>query len=246
MPRAKKEVKISKPKATEKKASPKVTKEVKKETGLKQNVYSAAGRVLESITLPKEIFGLSENKQLLSQAVRVYLANQRSGTAHSKSRGEVNISTRKIYRQKGTGRARHGAASAPIFVGGGVAFGPKQRDYSLKLSKNARRKALFTALSAKLSNGEIKVVAGFEKLEPKTKEVAQALSKLDLNGKKVNLLLITPDTSEKYENVVKAARNIEGVEIRPSNLLNTYEVLRARELLLMKDAINALKENFIK
>lgn len=246
MPRAKKEVKISKPKVAEKKASPKVTKEVKKETGLKQSVYSAAGRVLESITLPKEIFGLSENKQLLAQAVRVYLANQRAGTAHSKSRGEVNISTRKIYRQKGTGRARHGAASAPIFVGGGVAFGPKQRDYSLKLSKNARRKALFTALSVKLSNGDIKVVSGFEKLEPKTKEMAQALSKLDLNGKKVNLLLITPDTSEKYENVVKAARNIDGVEIRPSNLLNTYEVLRARELLLMKDAINALKENFIK
>ena len=88
---------------------------------------------MESITLPKEIFDAKINNPLMAQAVRVYLANQRRGTLKTKSRGEVAISTRKIYRQKGTGRARHGAASAPIFVGGGIAFGPKPRDFSLKL-----------------------------------------------------------------------------------------------------------------
>lgn len=218
-------------------------KELPKQTGLKLSVYSASGRILESISLPKEIFGLSENKSLLAQAVRVYLANQRSGTAKSKSRGEVNISTRKIYRQKGTGRARHGAASAPIFVGGGVAFGPRPHDFSLKMSKNARRTALFTALSSKLTEGVIKVVAGLEKLEPKTKNVAGMLAKLETNGKKRNVLLITPNNSEKYKNVVKAARNIDGVQILSSNLLNTYEVLRAKELFFMKEAINSLKES---
>ncbi|OGH10994.1 MAG: 50S ribosomal protein L4 [Candidatus Levybacteria bacterium RIFCSPLOWO2_01_FULL_36_13] len=198
------------------------------------------------MSLPKEIFGVEENKSLLAQAVRVYLANQRSGTAKSKSRGEVNISTRKIYRQKGTGRARHGAASAPIFVGGGVAFGPRPHDFSLKLSKNLRRKALFMALSSKLAEGEIKIVSGFEKLEPKTKNMAQAFAKIEKEGKKRNLLLVTPDSTEKYVNVVKAARNIKGVEIMPSSLLNTYQVLKAKELLFMKEAINTLKESAAK
>ena len=244
MPRAKVELKTTKPakpKVVAKKAS---KKELPKQAGLKLSVYSATGRVLESITLPKEIFGLPENKQLLTQAVRVYLANQRAGTAKSKSRGEVNISTRKIYRQKGTGRARHGATSAPIFVGGGVAFGPKPRDYSLKLPQALKRKALFTALSSKLKEGQIKIVAGLEKIEPKTKNMAQTFSKLDGNNKK--LLLVTPPYSEKYVNVVKAARNIEGVEIRPSNLINTYEVLKSSQLLFMKEAVSSLKENFIK
>lgn len=224
-----------------KKAELKVQPEVKKETGLKQSVFSVTGKVLENITLPKEIFDLPENKQLLSQAVRVYLANQRTGTAKTKSRGEVKISTRKLYRQKGTGRARHGAGSAPIFVGGGVAFGPKPRDYSLKLSQKLKKLALFTALSLKLKNGEIKLVSGLEKVEPKTKNMAQVIAKLGSEGKK-NLLLVTPEANEKYSNVVRSARNIKGVEILPSNLLNTYAVMRAGELLLMKDAIEKMKE----
>src|SRR3972149_950729 len=110
-----------------------VTKKLPSQTGLKLSVYNMAGKSVETLILPKEIFGAEINTHLMTQAVRVYLANQRRGTVKTKSRGEVNISTRKIYRQKGTGRARHGAASAPIFVGGGVAFGPKPRDYSLKL-----------------------------------------------------------------------------------------------------------------
>jgi large subunit ribosomal protein L4 len=159
MPTVKKTVKVTKPKVVIKKAAAikktvvvkkAIVKEAPKETGLKLSVYDLKGAIAESLTLPKEIFGAKINNSLMAQAVRVYLANQRRGTLKTKSRGEVAISTRKIYRQKGTGRARHGAKSAPIFVGGGIAFGPKPRDFSMKLNQNMRRVALFSALSAKL------------------------------------------------------------------------------------------------
>jgi len=169
---------------------------IAKETGLKQSVYDLKGKVSESINLPEAIFGVKVNKTLMTQAVRVYLANQRRGTLSTKSRGEVKISTRKIYRQKGTGRARHGAASAPIFVGGGIAFGPKPRDFSLKLNQNMKRVALFSALTAKLKDGEIKVITGLEKLEPKTAKMADVLENLALNGKKSQVLIIMPSGNE--------------------------------------------------
>lgn len=222
--------------------------------GLKLSVYDTKGKVSESISLPKEIFGSKVNENLIAQAVRVHLANQRRGTVKTKSRGEVNISTRKIYRQKGTGRARHGAASAPIFVGGGIAFGPKPRDFSLKLSKKQRKTALFSALSAKLKNGEIKVVTGLEKLEPKTKKFAQVLNNLLLNEKKKQILLITPPFVKATEgkpnadikNVQRGVRNLEGVKITSSNLLNTYDVLANKYILFMKNAIEGVKETFLK
>lgn len=220
-----------------------VVKDLPKETGLKLSVYNLQGRTVESISLPKEIFAAKINNQLMAQAVRVYLANQRRGTVKTKSRGEVKISTRKIYRQKGTGRARHGAKSAPIFVGGGVAFGPRPRDYSLKLSQKMRRAALFSALSSKLKDGEIKIVAGLEKIEPKTRKMADVMSKLDLNNKKTRILLVSAKDSQ---NAIKAARNLQGVSILNSNLLNTYEVLANKQILFMKNAIEQAKETFLK
>lgn len=234
--------------------SAKVKKAVKTEllsqTSLKISVYNMAGKSVETLTLPKEIFGAEINVNLMTQAVRVYLANQRRGTVKTKSRGEVNISTRKIYRQKGTGRARHGAASAPIFVGGGLAFGPRQRDYSLKLSKKMKRLALISSLSAKVKEGQIRLVSGLSKIEPKTKTMAQVLEKLDLYGKNPSLLLVTPPftkasegkPSSNFTNVVKAARNIEGVTVMPANILNTYEVLKNKNLLFMKECIDTFKE----
>lgn len=236
--------KISLKKPVVKKAE--VKKPVVKETGLKLSVYSINGRVLESLTLPKEVFGASVNNRLMAQAVRVYLANQRRGTLKTKSRGEVKISTKKIYRQKGTGRARHGAASAPIFVGGGIAFGPKPRDFSLKLNKKMRRSALFSALSAKLKDGEIRIISGLEKIEPRTKKMADVIENLQLDGKKTSVLLVTPRVGKEFENVVKAGRNIKGVSIVPSNLLNAYEVLVNRQVLFMKSAIEGVKDTFLK
>lgn len=216
-----------------------------KETGLKQSVYDVKGKVAESINLPAEIFGVKINKTLMTQAVRVYLANQRRGTLSTKSRGEVKISTRKIYRQKGTGRARHGAASAPIFVGGGIAFGPKPRDFSLKLNQNMKRVALFSALTSKLKDGEIKVVTGLEKIEPKTKKMVDVIDKLELNGKNAQVLLIMPSGNENV-NIVKAGRNIKGVTVTSANLINTYEILSNKRVLFMKSSIDSLKETFLK
>jgi len=132
-----------------------------KAAGLKVEVIDTVGKVVETMELPKELFGAKINSVLMAQAVRVYLANQRLGTASTKTRGEVDGSTRKIYRQKGTGRARHGGIRAPIFVKGGIAHGPKPRDYSLLLSKNMRIAALRSALSAKVKAGEVAVIAGF-------------------------------------------------------------------------------------
>ena len=222
-----------------------VKKELPKETGLKLSVFNISGNVLESLTLPKEIFGVDINKQIMTQAVRVHMANQRRGTVKTKSRGEVKISTRKIYRQKGTGRARHGAASAPIFVGGGIAFGPRPRDYSLSLNQKMRRIALFSALSAKLKDGEIKIISGLEKLEPKTGKMADVIENLNLNIKKKQILLVIPKGGKDFDNVVKAARNIQGVSVLSSNVLNTYAVLSNKQILFMKNSIDALKETFL-
>jgi large subunit ribosomal protein L4 len=255
MPTVKKTVKITKPKVVTKKAAAvkktvvvkkAIVKEAPKETGLKLSVYDLKGAIAESLTLPKEIFGAKINNSLMAQAVRVYLANQRRGTLKTKSRGEVAISTRKIYRQKGTGRARHGAKSAPIFVGGGIAFGPKPRDFSMKLNQNMRRVALFSALSAKLRDGEIKIVTGLEKIEPKTKKMADVVKKLELNVKGQQLLLVTPKAGIDFDNVSKAARNIKGVSVVSSNQLNTYAVLANARILFMKNAIDSLKETFLK
>jgi large subunit ribosomal protein L4 len=238
-----KEVKA--PKATPKKAVVKANP-LPKETGLKLSVYDTKGKVVESITLPKEIFGAEVNEAILTQAVRVYRANKRRGTVKTKSRGEVKISTRKIYRQKGTGRARHGAASAPIFVGGGIAFGPRPRDYSLKMSQKMRQVALFSSLSSKLKDGEIIVVSGFEKLESKTKNFAATLKTLSLIEKKNQVLLVTPKTGAESESVTKGARNIKGLRVLSANQLNAYDVLSNKHILFMKDSIEAVKETFLK
>ena len=209
-------------------------------SGLSVSVYNAKGLKSGTMTLPKEIFGADINERLLAQAVRVYLSNKRQGTVSTKTRGEVKGSSRKIYRQKGTGRARHGSIRAPIFVKGGLVFGPKPRDFGLSLPKKMKKAALFAALSAKLRDGEVKVVQGFEKLPPKTKNVAESLSKMGEYGRRV--LLVTPGNTE---NIVRAGKNIEDLEILPSNMLNAYKVLDSKSVIFMKDSIDSLKNNFL-
>lgn len=220
-----------------------VVKSVNKTKGsLTIDVVDINGKSIESIKLPEEIFGEKENKKLISQAIRVYLANQRQGTVSTKTRGEVQGSTRKIYRQKGTGRARHGGIRAPIFVKGGIAHGPKPRDYSLSLSKKMRKQALFSSLSAKVIDKNIKVVSGLEKIEQKTKLFSKFIKSL-LIKENEKVLLVTP---EKLENVYKAARNMEGVSIVSANMLNTYEVLNNKTIIFMKSAIQTLEKVFLK
>jgi len=211
---------------------------------LSASVYNLKGKVVEKVSLPKEIFGSPVNDRLMAQAVRVYLANQRLGTVSTKTRGEVRGSTRKIYRQKGTGRARHGGIRAPIFVGGGRVFGPKPRDFSLKLPSKMRKAALVSALSQRLLDNGIRVISGLEKIEPKTKIMARTIKNLDSNLERKKILLVTPSNSNELSNVYRAARNIEGVRILPANMLNTYEVLDNVAIFLMKPALDALKKHF--
>jgi large subunit ribosomal protein L4 len=176
----------------------------------------------------------------MAQAVRVYLANQRIGGAKTKTRGEVQGSTRKIYQQKGTGRARHGGIRAPIFVGGGVAHGPRTHDFSLSMPQKMRKQALFSALSSKKVDGVITVVKGLDGIKAKTKEMISVLKTIHMDEKKRNLLLVVPKEVEKSTSVMQAARNIAGVSLMPVTSLNTYEVLKSKTILFMQEAIQEL------
>lgn len=202
--------------------------------GLSVSMYSLTGRAAGKLILPKEIFGQEINKKLLAQALRVYMTNQKMFTAKTKTRGEVKGSTAKIWRQKGTGRARHGARTAPIFVGGGITFGPIPRKVRLELPKKMKRKALISALSDKMIDKEVMGVSGLEKAAGKTKEMVRLVEKI---ADKKSALIVT---GEKLDNVVRAARNIKGVDVLPVNQINAYEILRHKFLLLTKEAVNAL------
>jgi len=206
-------------------------------------VYNTKGEKQSTLSLPEKIFAAPVNPQLMAQAVRVYLSNQRQARAKTKSRGEVAISTRKIYRQKGTGRARHGSRNAPIFVGGGIAHGPRgNQNYRLRLPKKMKRKALFSALTAKLQDKKILAVKGLEKLEPKTKHFHQLFLKLFKKQPPRHLLLVLP---QPLSSVTRGARNLPFVQIVSANQLNTYQVLRADSLVFMPETIKALKETFL-
>ena len=205
----------------------------KKQTGLSVSVYLLTGRAAGTMSLPKEVFGVKPNKILLAQAVRVYTTNQKIFTASTKTRGEVRGSTAKIFRQKGTGRARHGSIRAPIFVGGGIVFGPKPRKVRLELPKKMKKAALLSALSAKMSDKEIVGVSGLEKATGRTKEIVKFLEKV---GKSALIV-----TGEKQEMIVRGVRNIPGVDVLPANQINAYEVLRHQFLVISKEALVKLK-----
>jgi len=213
------------------------TKISKSKSGLKVDVIDISGKVIDSIDLPNEIFGVKINKALIAQAVRVYLANQRQGSASTKTRGEVRGSTRKIYRQKGTGRARHGAVRAPIFVHGGIAHGPKPRDYSLKLPQKMKKAALYSALSAKLKVGALTVVDGIEKTDGKTKSVVNLFN--TKSKKTIKTLFVIEG---KHENLLRSIRNIEGVTYEYAYKLHAYGVIENQRVFFMKNAITYLKK----
>ncbi|MEK7605112.1 MAG: 50S ribosomal protein L4 [Patescibacteria group bacterium] len=210
--------------------------------GLKVDVFDLTGKVTTTVTLPESLFGAKVNKPLMAQAVRVYLANQRTGTQSTKTRGEVDGSTRKIYRQKGTGRARHGGIRAPIFVGGGIAHGPRPHDFTRDLPQKMRRAALSSALTVKQDNGKVKIVDGLESIEPKTKLFVTALQKLNLDEKNKKVLVVLP---RKVENMQRAIRNVEGITFVLANQLNTYEVMTAKTLLVMKSSLETLEKTFV-
>ncbi len=223
-------------------AVPKAVKPVKvvkaKPTGPELSVVGIDGKVTGKVSVPKELFAAPVNKQLLAQAVRVYLANQRTGGADTKTRGEVEGSTRKIYKQKGTGRARHGAIRAPIFVGGGITFGPKPRDYRLNMPAKMRKIAVASALTSQFAGGNIIVVDGLEKLEPKTKKFASAFT--NIGAKKKTLFIVPKDGAT----LVRATRNMAHVDSMPFSNINAYAILSHNKVVFTKDAmVNFTKSN---
>jgi len=214
---------------------------VEKKSSLSIPVYDITGVEKKRIELPKEFFSLEANPSLLAQYVRVYLANQRQGTASAKTRGDVVGSTRKIYRQKGTGRARHGDIKAPIFVGGGVVGGPKPRDYSKKISKKQKRIALFLALTLKQKENAILAAEDITSIEPKTKLVAHFLSKIGLTNKKI--LFILPKMEKN--NFILASRNISRTTFTDAVSLNPYGLLQAEKIVFVHDALSVLEKHFL-
>ncbi|HEY8416824.1 MAG TPA: 50S ribosomal protein L4, partial [Limnochordales bacterium] len=176
------------------------------------------------------------NPGLLHQAVLMHLANRRQGTHSTKTRGEVSGGGRKPWRQKGTGRARHGSIRSPLWRHGGVVFGPKPREYGWTMPQKQRRLALKQALSSKVGDGDLVVVERLSLAEPKTRVMAAVLRKLDAQRKPLIVM------AEKDEKVILAARNIPGVQLLPANALSVYSVLNSGKLVMTRDAVKQLEE----
>lgn len=210
-----------------------------KSSGLSVPVYSLLGKEAGSFDLPKTIFGAEINKPLLSQAIRVYLNNQKGHHSHTKTRGQVEGSTRKIYNQKGTGRARHGGIRAPLFVGGGIALGPKYRKTILDLPKKMKKAALISALSQKLLDKSVFALQGLEKATGKTSEISKFLKGF---GRKSILIV-----SEKGNDMaVRAVQNIKSINLITADEVNTFEVIKAQSLVFTKGAVEALEKRILK
>jgi len=199
-------------------------------------VVDMEGKQVGSIDLSESVFGIEPNTAVMHQMVVNYLANQRHGTQSALTRAEVSGGGRKPWRQKGTGRARQGSIRAPQWVGGGVAIGPKPRDYSYRLNKKVKRLALKSALSSKVEESEIIVLDALDCKEFKTKQVADMLAKLNVTEK---ALIVLPENDKK---IVNSARNIRGVDATFVGAINTYEVLNHTKCIILKDAVEKLEE----
>jgi large subunit ribosomal protein L4 len=199
-------------------------------------VYDMTGSQVGEITLSDAIFGVKVNKTVLHMAVVNYLANQRQGTQSTLTRAEVAGGGAKPWRQKGTGRARQGSIRSPQWNHGGIALGPKPRDYSFSLNKKVKRIALKSALSAKVAAGELIVVDNIAFEEIKTKSVVNMLSALSVNGK---ALIVLPTADEK---IIKSARNIHGVATTIATTLNVYDILKYDKFIVTKDAVAKIEE----
>ena len=212
---------------------------------MKIKMYDQLGKDLGQVELPAEIFGLELNEDLVHQAVVAQMANCRQVIAHTKDRSEVRGGGRKPWQQKGTGRARHGSIRSPIWIGGGVTFGPtKDRNYSKKINKKMKRKALFMALSSKAKDNELILVDKFSLAEAKTKNFLEVVAKLgtalDKDLKKSTMLVLSsPD-----EKIIRASKNVSKIKILSAKSLNIVDVLRYKHLIIPKEAIKVIGEHY--
>lgn len=212
-----------------------VAKSPAKTGGLSVAMFSLLGKETGSLDLPKAVFGAEVNRALLAQALRVYLNNQKGHFSNTKTRGEVEGSTRKIYKQKGTGRARHGGIRAPLFVGGGIALGPKSRQALLELPRKMKKAALISALSQKHLDKDIFAVTGLEKATGKTSELSKFLKTL---GKK-SILIVSEKTNDMAK---RATQNLKGINLISTDEINPFEVIKAQSLIFTKGAVEALEK----
>lgn len=199
-------------------------------------VRNTSGETVRQIEISDYVFGVTAKQAVAHQALLRQLANERQGTASAKTRGEVAGSTKKLYAQKHTGRARPGSIKSPLRRGGGVIFPPKPRDYHQALPKKMRRLALRTVLSSKVSENELIVLDAFQLEQPKTKEMAGILSALGVES----TALIA--TTEPNENLLRSVRNIPGVATTPANLLNVVDIMSHKNLLMTVDAVRRAEE----
>ena len=205
---------------------------------MKVDVTTLGASSAGSVELAEAIFGLKPRPDLIQRMVRYQLAKRRAGTHHSQDRSEVNVTGKKMYKQKGTGGARHGDKSVPQWRGGGKAFGPKPRDHAIELPKKVRALALRHALSAKAQAGDVVVLDKAEAADGKTSALRDQFAKLDWT----NVLII--DGAELEVGFVRAARNLPNIDVLPVQGINVYDILRRRKLVLTKAAIAALEERF--
>lgn len=200
------------------------------------SLYNQEGKEIDKLELNKAIFGLPWNADLVHQAVRTIQANSRQILADTKNRGKVRGGGRKPWKQKGTGRARHGSIRSPLWRHGGVSFGPtSQRNFKLKINKKMARKALLTVLSAKVKDWELLVIDDLKLAAPKTKEMAKILK--NFPQVKKGLIVLT----QKDKNVFRASRNLPSIKVIPANNLNIVDILKYKHLILTKAVIDLLK-----
>ncbi|MFI3268549.1 MAG: 50S ribosomal protein L4 [Rikenellaceae bacterium] len=204
------------------------------------SVLSIAGKETgKTVTLNDAIFGIEPNNHAIYLDVKQYLANQRQGTHKAKQRNEVSGSTKKLKKQKGTGGARCGSIKSPLFVGGGRVFGPVPRDYSFKLNKKLKLVARKSALSYKATAEAITVVEQFSFEAPKTKEFIKVATALNVADKKTLLVL-----AESDKNIVLSARNLQNVKVILASNLNTYDIMNAKQVLFVGDALETVNQMF--
>jgi len=206
------------------------------------DVYSASGKVVGKVNLPKGVFEYEPNTSVVHEVIKVYLANNRQGTASTKARAEVSGGGKKPWRQKGTGRARVGSMRSPLFRGGGVVFGPKPKSKKYKVSKKKKSIAIKSVLSSKFKEEEIKVVDELKFETGKTKELGGMLKKLGV-GEKEKITLLMNSASE---NIRRSVSNSPLVNLRDALCINTYDVLNCKWLLMEQEALSALSKRILK
>jgi len=199
-------------------------------------VYNLTGEVVEHIEISDQVFAVPFNEGVVHQAMVRQQANARQGTASTKTRGEVSGSSKKLFRQKGTGNARAGTRKSPLRRGGGIVFGPQPRSYRQAMPKKMRQLALRCALSARARDKELKVLEEFKLEEPKTKQMAQILTAL---GTDSSVLIVT---SGPEDSVVKSARNLKGIKTMPANLINVLDILSYKILLMTVTAVRKVEQ----